>query len=194
MPSEVVRLWRGRSWPWQLLSVTWEVIWGWKSLGQALLWYPTTLSHPGYVCSEVNVAQACPPLCDPVGSTVHGTLQARMLEWVAVPFSRGSPQPSGQTQASHTAGRFFTGWVTGKSPVKSALIPNHPKTSRLRLQSVVQILGHPGIVCSPLYEAQTRLEGVSPPYKYGCGWTTTKLRAGWGSGAWKKMSMTRRIR
>ena len=41
---------------------------------------------------KVKVAQSCPPLCDPMGYTVRGILQARMLEWVAFPFSRGSAQ------------------------------------------------------------------------------------------------------
>ena len=41
----------------------------------------------------VKVAQSCPTLCDPVDHTVHGILEARMLEWVAFPFSRGSSQP-----------------------------------------------------------------------------------------------------
>ena len=40
--------------------------------------------------------------------TAHGILQARMLEWVAFPFSRGSSQPRDQTQVSRIAGRFFT--------------------------------------------------------------------------------------
>ena len=82
------------------------------------------------------VAQLCPTLCDPMDCqappsmgfsrqeywsglpfpspkpmdytyTVHGILQARTLEKVAVPFSRGSSQPRDQTQISHTAGRFF---------------------------------------------------------------------------------------
>ena len=41
-----------------------------------------------------------------------GILQARILEWVAVPFSRGSSQPRDRTQVSHHAGRFFTIWAT----------------------------------------------------------------------------------
>ena len=58
------------------------------------------------------IAQLCPTLCDPMdcspaGSSVHGILQARMLEWVAIPFSRGSFQPRDQTQISYTAGKFF---------------------------------------------------------------------------------------
>ena len=43
---------------------------------------------------------------------VHGILQGRILEWVAVPFSRGSSQPRHQTQVSHSAGGFFTSWAT----------------------------------------------------------------------------------
>ena len=42
---------------------------------------------------EVKVAQSCPTLCDPMDYTIHGILQARILEWVVFPFSRGSSQP-----------------------------------------------------------------------------------------------------
>ena len=61
----------------------------------------------------LKVAQSCPTLCNhmgcsPPGSSVHGILQVRILEWVAFPFSRGSSQPRDQSQLSHTAGRFFT--------------------------------------------------------------------------------------
>ena len=42
---------------------------------------------------KVKVAQLAPTICDPMDYTVHGILQARILEWVAVPFSRGSYQP-----------------------------------------------------------------------------------------------------
>ena len=62
------------------------------------------------------VAQSCLILCDPMdrgawwatGSSVHGILQARILEWVVMPSSRGSSQPRDQTQVSSTEGRFFT--------------------------------------------------------------------------------------
>src|SRR5574337_612499 len=46
--------------------------------------------------------------CSPPGSSVHGILRARILEWVAIPFSRGSSQPRDQTQVSCIAGSFFT--------------------------------------------------------------------------------------
>ena len=42
--------------------------------------------------------QSCPTLCDPMDYTVHGILQARTLEWVAFPFSKGSSQPTDRTQ------------------------------------------------------------------------------------------------
>ena len=57
---------------------------------------------------KVKVAQSCPTLCDPMDYTVHGLLQARILEWVAFPFYRGSSQPRHQTQVSLIAGGFFT--------------------------------------------------------------------------------------
>ena len=53
--------------------------------------------------------------------TIHGILQARILEWVAFPFSRGSSQPRDQTQVSHIAGRFFTSLATKKNTLKSSM-------------------------------------------------------------------------
>ena len=46
--------------------------------------------------------------CSLPGSSVHSILQARRLEWIAIPFSRGSSWPRDQTQVSHISGRFFT--------------------------------------------------------------------------------------
>ena len=56
------------------------------------------------------------PHCSLLGSSVHGILQASILEWVAVPFSRVSSKPRDQTQVFHIAGRFFTIWVTREAP------------------------------------------------------------------------------
>ena len=53
-------------------------------------------------------------LCDVVDYTAPGILLARILEWVAVPFSQASSQPRDQTQVSCIAGRFFTNWASGK--------------------------------------------------------------------------------
>ena len=60
-----------------------------------------------------SVAQLCPTLCNPMdcspaGSSVHEIFQARILEWVAISFSRGSSQPRDRTWVSCTAGRSFT--------------------------------------------------------------------------------------
>ena len=56
----------------------------------------------------VKVAQSCLTLCDPMDYTVHGNLQARILEWVASPFSRRSSQGRDQAQVSRISGGFFT--------------------------------------------------------------------------------------
>ena len=57
-------------------------------------------------------------LCDPMDYTVHGILQARILEWGAFPLSRRSSQPRGCTQVSHIAGGFFTSWATREASTK----------------------------------------------------------------------------
>ena len=66
------------------------------------------------------VPESCPTLCSPMdcglpGSSVHGIFQARTLEWVAMPFSRGSSWPRHPTWVSLIAGRFFTIWATGEA-------------------------------------------------------------------------------
>ena len=66
---------------------------------------------------KVLFTQSCPILCDPMncsppGFSVHGILKARILEWIAIPFSRGSAQLSDWTRVSLIAGRVFTVWVT----------------------------------------------------------------------------------
>ena len=57
---------------------------------------------------KAKVTQSCLTLCDLVDYPVHGLLQARILEWVAFPFSRGSFQPMDRTQVSRIARGFFT--------------------------------------------------------------------------------------
>ena len=73
------------------------------------------------VCGML-VAQPCLTLCGPMActqtrSSVHGLLQARILEWVAIPFSRGSSQPRDQTHISCVAGRCPTIWATTYIPL-----------------------------------------------------------------------------
>ena len=68
-------------------------------------------------CSESEVAQSCPTLCDPMdcslpGSSVHGIFQAIVLEWIAISFSMGSSRPRDRTRVSCIVGRLFTIWAT----------------------------------------------------------------------------------
>ena len=76
-------------------------------------WHLFCLPHNARgIESESQVAQSCltlhhPMDCSLPGSSVHGVLQAKILEWVAISFSRGSSQPRDRTQVSCTAGRHF---------------------------------------------------------------------------------------
>ena len=73
-------------------------------------------------------ANLCNPMdCSPPGSSAHGFLQARTLEWVTIPFSRGSSQPRDQTQVSCIAGRFFTVGVTREEQDVPKVWVNLPK-------------------------------------------------------------------
>ena len=84
-------------------------------------WRYTSLhKNPILTCPvrmKVLVSQFYPTLHEPMdyslpGSSVHGIFLSRMLEWVAIPFSRGSSQPRNWNWVSHVAGRFFTAWLT----------------------------------------------------------------------------------
>ena len=83
-------------------------------------WQAAT-SHRQLYIMKLKATQSHPTLChsmdfSPPGYTVHGIFQARILEWVAIPFSRGSSQPRDRPQVSCIAGKFFTLWATRKSP------------------------------------------------------------------------------
>ena len=88
--------------------------WGWKIVGQDL-----AAKQQQLLCKVVfsSVAQSCLTLCDPMdccppGSSVPGIFQARILECVAISFSRGSSWPRDRIWVSCTAGRFFTDWAS----------------------------------------------------------------------------------
>ena len=93
------------------------------------------------MCVSAKLLQLCPTLCSsmdcgPPGSSVHGILQARTLEWVAMSSSRGSSQSRDQTWVSISpalAGRFFTTSVTGEAQY------THTRT-RIHIHVVVQSL------------------------------------------------------
>ena len=91
----------------------------------AIIWPVSRLLTPYWKWKCELVAQLCPTVCDLMdcglpGSSIHGISQARILEWVAIPFSRGSSWPRDRTQVSCIAGRFFTSWAT-----REAILPVH---------------------------------------------------------------------
>ena len=76
------------------------------------------------VCVCVRLTQLYPTLCDPMdpslpNSSVHRILQAKILEWIATPFSRGSFPPRDQTWVSCIAGRLFTVWTTREAQLNT---------------------------------------------------------------------------
>ena len=111
-----------------------------------------------------EVAQSCLTLCDPVdcsppGSSVHGILQASVLEWVAISFSRGSSQPRDRTRVSCIADRCFILWATREVPI--------PATAKPKAG------GGPGINGLVLLETKVGIgcEGTS-----GSGWWNQRVR------------------
>ena len=84
---------------------------------------------PG-ACVSAKLLQYCLTLCDPMdcrlpGSSVHGILLSRTLEWVAVPSSRESSWPRDWIQVSWITDRFFTNWATGEAHVPGRSPPKH---------------------------------------------------------------------
>ena len=82
--------------------------------------------------------------CSLPDSSVHGILQARILEWVAISFSRESSLPRNQTQVSCTAGRFFTDWATMEAYTyntglakKLAFFHNYPTVNKLLIYDTI---------------------------------------------------------
>ena len=118
------------------------------------------------------------------GSSVHGILWARMLEWVAIPFSRGSSRPRDQTQVSCIAGRFPTIWATREAflmgflcglPQWASLLAQTVKKLPAIQETLVQTLGQedplekgmatPPVFLSGEFHEQRSLVGYSP---WGC--------------------------
>ena len=77
------------------------------------------------------------------GSSVHGILQTRILEWVAIPFSRGSSGPSDQNWVSSTAGRFFTVRATRETLFNHQVISNSFVTPWTIAQQALPSMGFP---------------------------------------------------
>ena len=108
---------------------------------------------------EVKVAQSCPVLCDPMDYTIHGILQARILEWAAVLFSRGSSQPRNGTQVSqcgqilyqlsHQGNPGILEWVAysfsrGSSQPRDGTWVSHIAIGLLYCRQILYHLSHQG--------------------------------------------------
>ena len=129
-----------------------------KNLGLA---GPLHFSLEVWINVNINVAWSHLALCNPMdyslpGFSVHGILQARIVEWVAVPSSRGSSWPRDWTQVSCIAGRFFTSWainVNASSLMKDDFISTEGiRDTRWQLwviQEAAPLLSG----CSPLLES-----------------------------------------
>ena len=105
-------------------------------------WKNPSYAQPPLQCllpCESEVVQLCPALwdsmgCSPPASSIHGIFQARILEWVAISFSRGSSWPRDQTQVSHIAGRLFTIWATREA---ISFLASHQKPELGYTKSVI---------------------------------------------------------
>ena len=101
------------------------VSWGHKDCPSLYLLYLKLwldlLNLPVLCWAQLSLTICDPMDCSPSGSSVHEILQAKILEWVAIPFSRGSSQPRDGNWVSFIAGRFFTIWPTGEalSPIQT---------------------------------------------------------------------------
>ena len=93
--------------------------------------YHTTWPASWDICIQIRkwneVTQSCLTLCDPMdgnlsGSVVHGIFQARILEWAAISFSRGSSQPRDRTWVFCIADSRFTVWATREAQIRKQQI------------------------------------------------------------------------
>ena len=143
----------------------------------------------------VLVAQLCPTLwdpkdCSPPGFSVHGILQARLLEWIAIPFSRGSSWPRNWTLVSCIAGRFFTTWATGNSNCPTCIRPTASTNSMQQILDFNRLYFPPSDT-----QESVKSEGISHsvmfdslwphglwPTRLLCPWNSPDKNTGMGSG------------
>ena len=123
--------------------------------------------------TKLLVAQSCQTLCNPIdcsppGTSVHGILQARILEWVAISVSKRSSPPRDRTQVFCITGRFFTSWAT-KWEQKLC-----PKTER----------GMLGVFWGPLHPAETILCSSFPNWYPCCAHLQDLLQLVWWWSMW----------
>jgi len=118
-----------------------------------------------YILGCGLVTQSCPTLVTPwTVSSIHGILQARILEWVAISFSRGSSQPKNQTWVSCIAGRFFTTSAT-RYIILYIIICNYTLMYKCNRASLVAQLGDSGLIPGL---GNSSGEGNGNPLQYSC--------------------------
>ena len=114
------------------LELQWSVSWG----ARCCRWRVTLRKGQPHTNSAAltvlacSVAQSCLTLCDPMdcsppGSSVHGVFPTRILEWIAIPFSRGSSWPRDRSPVSCIAGGFFPIWATREAAFNVLIVYYH---------------------------------------------------------------------
>ena len=113
---------------------------------------------------KVKVAQLCWTLGDPMDYAVLGILQARILEWVAYSFHRGSSWPRNWTRVSWIAGRFFTNWAIREVPLPHRLLEVVSSFHSYLPENLALRIEHDNLnslklvrLCPPLYYADHKL-------------------------------------
>ena len=135
------------------------------------------------VSVKLLLAQSCPTLCDPMdcspsASSVHGILQARILERVVMTFSRGSFQPRNRTRVSCIAGRFFPIRATRDNSIwKRSELNIKRSGTRIHIEHSVSLTTTP---CSPLLDLGALwLHRVQEMDR----WSLTRETSRWSGGA-----------
>ena len=123
--------------------------------------------------SESEVTQSCPTLCDPIdcslpSSSVHGILQARIVDWVAISFSRGSSRHREWTRVSHIGGRRFNFWATREPYTLFSLKKSEVTQSCLTLCDPMDC-SLPGSSVHGIFQARV-LDWVAISFSRGSSW------------------------
>ena len=132
---------------------------------------PSKFSRHCITHLKVLVAQPCPTLCNPMddslpGSSVHRILQARIQEWVAIPFSRGSSQPTDWTRVSCTGRRILC-----CKPHKQSILTNHfSPIYHFDLTEFFPVLRHKKLWYRSSSEPLKQHQSVSTVHTYSISW------------------------
>ena len=118
-------------------------LWGSSFNGKNKIKMFFTFAEANYYYYFFEVAQSCLTLCNPMDcsppdSSIHGIFQARVLEWVAIFFSRTSSRPRAWTLVSRIVGRRFTVWTT-RAPLKDYVLQKWEKWMKKKKAKVIRL-------------------------------------------------------